>query len=161
MVKAHCQTIKFHIHKLYLFLGIKYKKMVKTLKTMNYKFLLLTSILLFSFRKDLPKHQGMANVVVVKASSQNLLGKNIGYIVEFKNNAAVEVDALKWKAVFYDNFDDIKGQSEGKWSSGNFITPIKSGESTEDVETAWVKEATKVIIKITRVHFVNGKSYGK
>ncbi len=131
------------------------------LKTLKFTFLLLISIILFSFTKDLPKHQGMGNVIVLKATSQNLLGKNIGYIVEFKNNAAVEVDALKWKAIFYDNFDDYKGESEGKWSSGNFITPIKSGESKEDVESAWVKEATKVVIKITRVHFINGKSYGK
>ena len=131
------------------------------LKTLKFTFLLLISIILFSFTKDLPKHQGMGNVIVLKATSQNLLGKNIGYIVAFKNNAAVEVDALKWKAIFYDNFDDYKGESEGKWSSGNFITPIKSGESKEDVESAWVKEATKVVIKITRVHFINGKSYGK
>jgi hypothetical protein len=129
---------------------------------MKFKLILLSiPLILFSFTQDIPKHQGMANVEIVKAYSQNVLGKNIGYIVEFKNNAAVEVDALKWKAVFYDNFDDYKGESEGKWSSGNFITPIKSGESTEDVETAWVKEATKVVIKITRVHFTNGKSYGK
>ena len=46
--------------------------MIKTLKTMNYKFLLLTRILLFSVRKDLPKHQGMANVAIVKVVMWNI-----------------------------------------------------------------------------------------
>lgn len=124
-------------------------------------FLLAIPLILFSFTQDIPKHQGMANVVVLKAYSQNVLGKNVGYIVKFKNNASSEVDAIKWKAFFYDNFDDLKGESDGMWSSGNFINPIPKGETTEDVETAWVKDATKVFIKITRVHFTNGKSFGK
>ena len=110
---------------------------------------------------DKPKHSGLANVVVVNTVTQNVLGKNVGYLVKFKNFNIVEVDALKWKAFFYDNFDELKGESEGKWSSGNFIKPIKKGETTEDIETAWVKEATKVIVKITKVHFVNGKIYSK
>ena len=126
---------------------------------MKFKLILLSiPLILFSFTQDIPKHQGMANVVVLKAYSQNVLGKNVGYIVKFKNNASSEVDAIKWKAFFYDNFDDLKGESDGMWSSGNFIKPIPKGETTEDVETAWVKDATKVFIKITRVHFTNGKS---
>ena len=129
---------------------------------MKFKLILLSiPLILFSFTQDIPKHQGMANVVVLKAYSQNVLGKNVGYIVKFKNNASSEVDAIKWKALFYDNFDDLKGESDGMWSSGNFINPIPKGETTEDVETAWVKDATKVFIKITRVHFTNGKSFGK
>ncbi len=122
---------------------------------------LLIPLILFSFKQYIPKHKGIANVVVLNAYSQNILGKNVGYIVKFKNNSTSEVDALKWKAYFYDNFNDLKGESEGTWSSGNFINPIPKGETTEDIETAWVKDATKVFIKITRVHFTNGKSYGK
>ncbi len=129
---------------------------------MKFKLILLSiPLILFSFTQDIPKHQGMANVVVLKAYSQNVLGKNVGYIVKFKNNASSEVDGLKWKAFFYDNFNDLQGESDGTWSSGNFINPIPKGETTEDVETAWVKDATKVFIKITRVHFTNGKSFGK
>jgi hypothetical protein len=129
---------------------------------MKFKYIIFLPVLfLFAFTKDVPKHQGLANVFVVKAYSQNVLGKNVGYFVEFKNNASSEVDALKWKAFFYDNFDDLKGETEGAWSSGNFISPIKKGETKEDIETAWVKAASKVYIKITRVHYVNGKSFGK
>jgi hypothetical protein len=121
--------------------------------------IILSLVLLCSFSKDVPKHKGLANVVVVNTVTQNVLGKNVGYLVKFKNYAAVEVDGIKWKALFYDNFDEYKGEAEGQWSSGNFIQPMKKGESTEDIETAWVKEATKVVIKITKVHFVNGKVY--
>jgi hypothetical protein len=123
--------------------------------------LLFFSLIFLSFHKDPFKHKGLGDISVVKAYSQNVLGKNIGYYVEFKNNGAVDVDALKWKALFYDNFGDYKGQSEGKWSSGNFVTPIKKGETKEDLESAWIKDASKVVIKITRVHLVNGKSFGK
>lgn len=123
--------------------------------------IVLGVLLLFSFTKDLPKHKGLANVTVVKTVTQNVLGKNVGYLVKFKNSSSTEVDAIKWKALFYDGFDEFKGEAEGKWSSGNFIKPIKKGETTEDVETAWVKDATKVIIKITKVHLVNGKVYNQ
>ena len=127
---------------------------------MKIKLVLIVSLFFLSFAKDAPKHKGLGNVTVVKAYSQNVLGKNVGYYVEFKNNASSEVDALKWKAFFYDNFDEYKGESEGSWSSGNFITPIKCGKTTEDLETAWIKDASKVIIKIQKVHFVNGKTVG-
>jgi hypothetical protein len=128
---------------------------------MKINFLLILPFLLFSFAKDAPNHKGIGNVTVVKAYSQNVLGKNVGYYVVFKNNATSDVDALKWKALFYDNFDEYKGESEGSWSSGNFISPIKSGKTAEDLETAWIKDASKVVIKIQKVHFVNGKTIGK
>lgn len=125
---------------------------------MKIKLVLIVSLFFLSLTNDSSKHTGLANVSVVKAYSQNVLGKNVGYYVVFKNNASNEVDALKWKAFFYDNFDELKGESEGAWSSGNFITPIKSGKTAEDLEPAWIKNATKVVIKIQKVHFVNGKT---
>jgi hypothetical protein len=128
---------------------------------MKISLMLLLPFLLFSFVKDTTKHKGLGNVTVVKAYSQSVLGKNVGYYVEFKNNGKSEVDALKWKAFFYDNFDEYKGESEGTWSSGNFIQPIKSGKTTQDLETAWIKNASKVVIKIQKVHFVDGKTIGQ
>ena len=123
---------------------------------------ILICFLLFSFVKtDIPKHRGLAKISVLKAYSQNVLGKNIGYYVEFKNNASVKVDGLKWTALFYDNFDELKGKNNGEWSSGNFIKPIKVGGTTKDIESAWIKNASKVFIIINKVHFENGKSYGK
>ena len=43
---------------------------------MKFKLIFLfIPIILFSFKKDIPKHQGMANVVVLNAYSQNVFGK--------------------------------------------------------------------------------------
>jgi hypothetical protein len=103
-----------------------------------------------------PTHQGMCNVSINKAYTQNVLGKNIGYYVEFKNNSSRTVDALKWKATFYDNFNEQKGVREGSWSSGNFISPIKPNATAMDLENNWVNDATKVRITITKVHFTDG-----
>ncbi len=103
-----------------------------------------------------PTHKGMCNVSISKAYTQNVLGKNIGYYVEFKNNSSRTVDALRWKATFYDNFNDQKGVREGSWSSGNFISPIKPNSTTKDLESNWVNDATKVKITITKVHFTDG-----
>ena len=103
-----------------------------------------------------PNHKGMCNISISKAYTQNVLGKNIGYYVEFKNNSSRTVDGLKWKATFYDNFDDQKGVREGSWSSGNFISPITPNSTTIDLESNWVNDATKVRITITKVHFTDG-----
>lgn len=97
-------------------------------------------------------HQGKCGLEIQKTYTQNILGKSVGYYVEFKNNSPKEIDAIDWKARFYNNFGDFKGEREGKWSSGNIIKPIKPGEVTKDLETNWVDGATKVFITVKRVH---------
>jgi hypothetical protein len=115
----------------------------------------ITSIL-FSMTYLPPKHSGKCGVIAIKAYTQNLLGKNVGYYVEFKNSSKKSVDAIEWTAKFYNNFDELKGSSKGEWSSGNIISPIESGETTRDLEGVWVNGATKVFVTITRVHFTDG-----
>jgi len=119
---------------------------------MKYLFLLL---LLCSFTYTTgPKHVGLKGVKVLSASTQQILGRNVGYYVKFKNNSSKSVDGLKWKVTFTNNFGEVKGVREGKWESGNLITPIEPGEETEDIERVWVKQSTKVKIVITTVHFI-------
>ena len=122
------------------------------------RFIVATSILCFFIfcSATQPTHKGMCNVSISKAYTQNVLGKNIGYYVEFKNNSSRTVDALKWKATFYDNFNDQKGVREGSWSSGNFISPLEPKSTAIDLESNWVNDATKVRITITKVHFTDG-----
>jgi len=118
---------------------------------MKYLFLLL---LLCSFTiSGEPKHVGLKGVKVISASTQQVLGLNTVYYVKFKNNSTRSVDGLKWKATFTDNFGEVKGVREGKWESGNLITPIEPGEEAEDLENIYIKRATKVKIVITTVHF--------
>jgi hypothetical protein len=121
---------------------------------------LLILSLLFGFTKlsTAQKNKGLAGVEVVKAATQNTLGINAGYFVEFKNNTDKEIDGVKWKAFFYDNFDEYKDKRDGKWQSGNFIKPTKPGEVLKDLEGIWVEGATKVFVTITEVHFTDGSS---
>ena len=98
-------------------------------------------------------NKGKSGVIVVDTKTQNVLGASLGYYVEFKNNTGKKVDGIKWTATFTDNFGEVLGTREGKWQSGNLISSIKPGESTEDLENNFVKGATKVWITITLVHF--------
>ena len=98
-------------------------------------------------------NKGKSGISVVDTKTQNVLGVNLGYYVEFKNNTLKKVDGIKWIATFTDNFGEILGTREGKWQSGNLISSIEPGESTEDLENNFVKGATKVFITITLVHF--------
>jgi hypothetical protein len=97
---------------------------------------------------------GLVNSQIkAEAKTQQILGKNIGYYITLKNVSSKKVDGVKWQAYFYDNFEELKGVRDGKWESGNFISPIEPGEETEDLENVWVSGATKVKIKIIKVHF--------
>lgn len=120
--------------------------------------IVLSFVLGFTKLISAQKNRGLAGIEVVKAATQNTLGINAGYYVEFKNNTDKEVDGIKWKAYFYDNFEAYKDKRDGKWQSGNFIKPAKPGEVFEDVEGIWVEDATKVFVTITEVHFTDGSS---
>jgi len=119
-------------------------------------------ILLTIIRWDsVPNHTGLCGIIPVKAYSQNVLGKNVGYYISLKNNSAKTVDGVTWTASFYNNFEDFKGKNTGKWESGNFTSAAEPGETMTDIESAWINGATKVFIKVTRVHFTDGTSCGK
>jgi hypothetical protein len=120
--------------------------------------LLCLTSLLMSLAFLPPKHIGKCGIIAQKAYTQNILGKNVGYYVEFKNTSKKTVDALEWSVKFYNNFDELKGTKSGEWSSGNFISPIKPGKTTKDLEGVWVENATKVFVTVTRVHFTDGSS---
>ena len=98
-------------------------------------------------------NKGKSGVSVVSTKTQNVLGASLGYYVEFKNNTEKKVDGIKWTATFTNNFGEVLGTREGEWQSGNIISSIEPGESTEDLENNFVKGATKVFITITSVHF--------
>jgi len=104
------------------------------------------------------KNKGLGGIEVVKAATQNTLGINAGYYVKFINNTDKEVDGVKWKAYFYDNFGTYKDIRDGKWQSGNFIIPVKPGVVIEDIEGVWVEGGTKVFVTITEVHFTDDTS---
>jgi hypothetical protein len=124
-------------------------------KRFLFTIVLFTSITAISFAQ---KHKGKCGLEIEKALSQNVLGKNVGYYLVFKNNAQSAVDAITWTAKFYDNFNEFKGEREGVWNSGNFVDPILPNETAKKVESNFIDGATKVFITIKKVHFVDDKT---
>ena len=122
------------------------------------RFKLLSVFLFLALMSNAQSHSDYGSVKVLSAVTQNTFGYNVGYYAEFKNNSSKEVDGLKWKASFYDNFGELKGTRDGEWQSGNFIKPIPAGEATKELETVWVEGATKVFLTIKLVHFTDGTS---
>jgi hypothetical protein len=120
--------------------------------------LVLSNLLLTSSILIAQQNVNLASVEVISAVTQNTLGYNAGYYVEFQNNSTKEVDGLKWKAEFYDNFGTKKGTKDGQWQSGNFTSPIPVNDTRKDLETVWVEGATKVFIRIVEVHWTDGTS---
>lgn len=122
-------------------------------------------ILLFTafinFLGEPPKHTGKCGLTPVKAYSQNILGRNIGYFVEIQNESLKDVDAVEWEAYFYNSFDELLEKKSASWSSGNVIKPCKAGGIIKDLKMVWVKKANKVFVKINRVHFADGSACGK
>jgi hypothetical protein len=118
------------------------------------KNIILTLLLCFiSITGISQTNKGKSGVNVVLAKTQNVFGVSPGYYVKFTNTSNKKVDAIKWTATFTDNFGEVLGTRDGKWQSGNFISSIEPGESTEDLENNFVKGATKVWITIIDVHF--------
>jgi hypothetical protein len=123
-------------------------------KRFLFTIILFCSLILIS---NAQKHQGKCGLEIDKAVSQNVLGKNVGYYLVFKNTANSAVDAITWKAKFYNNFNEFKGERDGEWSSGNFVHPILPNETAKKVESNFIDGATKVFITIKKVHFVDDK----
>ena len=111
-----------------------------------------------NFGLSLEKYCNSCGLTVVKCYTQSVLGVNVGYYVKFRNKSGKTIDAVEWKANFYNNFEDYIGTRKGEWASGNFVSPIENEETFKDLEGVWVEGATKIKIKVTRVHYTDGSS---
>ena len=131
---------------------------MKTKQNLPVQYWFLFLFLLFAF-SSLPaqNNKGMSGVEVVKTSTQEVLNVNIGFFVEFKNTNKETVDALKYTVYYYDGFDEKMGEKNFKWQAGNIIKSIESGKTIKDYHANWIKEANKIKVVITRVHFADKK----
>ncbi len=98
------------------------------------------------------------DIEIVQAYTQEVLGKNVGFYVKFKNNAEVEMDAIDYQVTFLNGFGEIKGQKQFTWQSGNLSKPIKPGQNLNEGSTNWIDGANKIEVKIIRAHFVDGST---
>jgi len=131
---------------------------MKTNQILPVQYWFLSLLMLFAVT-SLPaqSNKGMSGVEVVKTSTQEVLNVNIGFFVEFKNTNKETVDALKYTVYYYDGFDEKMGEKNFKWQAGNIIKSIESGKTIKDYHANWIKDANKIKVIITRVHFADKK----
>jgi hypothetical protein len=92
---------------------------------------------------------------VIDSYTQEVMGKNVGFFVKFKNVSKKNIDAFKYKVQFLDGFNEEKGVKEFSWQAGNIIDKLEPGETLKDGSTNWIKGANKIKIEIIRVHFTD------
>lgn len=100
-----------------------------------------------------------SQVKVVKVSTQRSFNRAVAYHLTLKNTSNKVIDAVEWTATFVNKFGDIKDTKNDSWSSGNSITidtskDVNPNENLQVTKTCFVKEATDVNIKITRIHYI-------
>jgi hypothetical protein len=101
-------------------------------------------------------NKGMCKVEVNDISKVTGFGYLAGYSVEFKNNSKKTVDGIYWNVYYYNNANDLLFEDKSSFNSTSTIDPIAMGFTKTLVRSQSVKGASKVFIKITKVHFSDG-----
>ena len=100
-------------------------------------------------------HREICGLEVVEAVTQEIAGRNIGFVVKIRNNNEKTFDALEYKVIYSDGFGEKVGEKNFKWQSGNIIGPVKKDETLDDVHANWIKGANKIRVVMLRVHFTD------
>ena len=117
------------------------------------KFAVIT-FLSFTFYSFLHNEEN-CGLQVIDSYTQEVMGKNVGFYVKFKNVSKKNIDAFKYKVKYFDGFNEVKGIKEFTWQAGNIIDKLEPEETLKDGSTNWIKGANKIKIEIIRVHFTD------
>ena len=101
-------------------------------------------------------NKGLCKVEVNDISKVTGFGYLAGYSVEFKNNSKKTVDGIYWNVYYYNNANDLLFEDKSSFNSTSTVDPIAMGFTKTLVRSQSVKGASKVFIKITKVHFSDG-----
>jgi hypothetical protein len=122
-------------------------------------------ILLFTFITTIStlaqKNESLCKVNVEDISKITSFGYLIGYSVQFKNYSSKSVDGIYWTAYYYNNDNTLIKSEETAFNSTNLIDPIVSGTTKTIARSPRVKGASKVIIRINKLHFVDNSTCSK
>lgn len=123
-------------------------------------FVLITSISwsqdAVSTRESKVNRADNCGLETVQAYTQQVLGKNVGFFVRFKNDGDKTIDALEYDVTFKNAFDEIIGTKTFTWQASVIVGPIKPNMIINDGGTNWMDGANKIDVKILRVHFTDG-----
>jgi hypothetical protein len=118
---------------------------------------LIISLVLFSF-SFASENSDKCGISIEKTYNQEVMAKNIGFMVHFKNNSLLTMDAIDYSVIYKNGFNEVKGTLEFTWQAGNFFGPKLPGETLKDGATTWIDGANKIEVVIKRVHFTDGSS---
>lgn len=115
-------------------------------------------IILFGHSINAQQNKGLCNVEINDVSKIVSFGYLVSYSVEFKNNTNKTVDGIYWNAYYYNNAGELVEQDKSSFNSTNIIEPIAMGFTKMLVRSPKIEGASKVFIKITKVHYSDGAS---
>jgi hypothetical protein len=117
--------------------------------------LIVITIIFFLSTSLINQNDENCGLEVLDVYTQEIMGKNVGFYVKFKNNSSKKIDAFDYKVKYLDGFNELKGTNEYRWQAGNLINDLEPGETLKDGSTNWIKGANKIKIEITRVHYTD------
>ncbi len=115
--------------------------------------ILMIGIFLISFGQQ---NKGACKLEVSDVSKLISFGYLVGYTAEFKNNSSKTVDGIYWTTYYINNNGDYIKTESDSFNATDLIDPIQSGFKKSLVRAPRVKNASKLIIVINRVHFTDG-----
>jgi len=115
----------------------------------------ISLILISSFQFKALNPENDCGLQVADAYTQEVLGKNVGFYVKFYNSSDKIIDAIEYKVIFKNGFNEIKGTKTFTWQAGNLVGAMKPKSYLSDGATNWMSDANKLEVKIIRVHFTD------
>ncbi|MEY3436909.1 MAG: hypothetical protein ACK4V4_01105 [Sphingobacteriales bacterium] len=120
------------------------------------RFILLVVSVLLAQLSIAQQNKGLCKMAVNDVSNVSSFGYLVSYTVQFKNTSNKSVDGIYWTAYYYNNNGDLIKSEESSFNSTSLIDPVGSGETKIIVRAPNIKGASRAIIKIKKVHFVDG-----
>ena len=115
--------------------------------------ILMIGIFLISFGQQ---NKGACKLEVSDVSKLISFGYLVAYTAEFKNNSSKTVDGIYWTTYYINNNGDYIKTESDSFNATDLVDPIQSGFKKSLVRAPRVKNASKLIIVINRVHFTDG-----
>ena len=115
--------------------------------------LLFGLISIYSYSQD---SKGICKIEVTDISKLISFGYLVGYTAEFKNNSNKTVDGIYWTTYYINNNGDYIKTETDSFNASDLIDTIQSGFKKSLVRAPKIKNASKLIIVINKVHFTDG-----
>ena len=102
--------------------------------------------------------KGVCKIEVADVSKLISFGYLVGYTAEFKNNSNKTVDGIYWTTYYINNNGDYIKTESDSFNASELVEPIQSGFKKSLVRAPRIKNASKLIIVIDKVHFADGST---